>query len=686
MVNDTSVSNGNVADTFVATAVGSPAVASVLLVDDQPAKLLAYEAVLSGLKVNCVRAHSGREALKQLLLQEFAVIVLDVSMPEMDGFETARLIREHHRLQHTPIIFVTGIHLSELDQLRGYEAGAIDYISVPVAPDILRTKIAVLVELHQRRTALEALNKSLAEARAKLESKQAASRSDHAAELSAIFDHPSHINTILQVERDAQGAVKDWRYRDANAVALRLLGLKREDLIGRFITEVPLTDRISVATEKYGEVLRHGGVARYEARHGSADYLVTAYRIDDDCIVASATDITDAKRIESALRRREGQLRESEERFRELEHELRQADAMKDEFLAMLSHELRNPTAAISNAAQALTQLLANEDTEQSLVTIVQRQVAHLSRLLDDLLDVARITQGRIELQREHVTLQQCVQAAIETTEPLMREKNQRLAVVQSSQPQWVFADRVRLTQCIANLLNNAAKYTNTGGEIRVRTFSENGHVGVEVIDCGVGIASDLLPRVFDLFVQGERPLDRSQGGLGIGLTVCRKLIEMHGGSITGKSDGAGLGATFTLRLPQASGPMRIIANANPSGSMQRVLIVDDNHDAADSLALLLQLQGHETLTVYSGDEALTRAVEFAPALALLDIGLPDIDGYEVARRLKNLLPTLKLLAVTGYGLLEDKVRSAAAGFDLHLVKPVALTDLDQAFARLQVG
>src|SRR4051812_30116448 len=231
-MNDTRAPLGTAAAPFVATSVATSTIASVLLVDDQPAKLLSYEAILGDLQLRCVRAYSGREALKQLLLQEFAAIVLDVSMPDMDGFETARMIREHPRLERTPIIFVTGINVSEFDQLKGYEVGAIDYIAVPVIPEILRSKIAVLVELHQRRSALQAVNKSLAEARAELESRHASVIAQREAEHEAIFEHPSHVNAVIEVVRDSDGKIRDWRYRNANRSAAALVGLQREQIIG----------------------------------------------------------------------------------------------------------------------------------------------------------------------------------------------------------------------------------------------------------------------------------------------------------------------------------------------------------------------------------------------------------------------------------------------------------------------
>lgn len=526
---------------------------SILLVDDQPARLLTYEAILASLDVECVRALSGREALKQLLSKDFALILLDVNMPEMDGFETARLIREHPRWERTPIIFATGINISNLDQLRGYQAGAIDYIPVPVVPEILRSKVAVLAELHQRRRSLEAANTSLTQARAELELR--------------------HASAIAE--------------RDAQLHAIREAGPRAND------------DR-------------------------------------------------------------------------------------KDEFLAMLSHELRNPAAAIGNAAQALARLVADRDKERALVGIVDRQIRHLRRLLDDLLDVARITQGRIEIYRERLTLQSCIELALETTQSLIDEKDHRLAIDARPEPLWVNADKVRFAQCISNLLTNAAKYTERGGHIHVRAFIEGGTAVVEIADSGIGMPAELIPRVFELFVQGERGLDRAQGGLGVGLAVCRRLMELQEGSVTGISPGIGKGSTFTLRVPLAGETLDVTSiGTDGNGSRARVLIVDDNRDAADSLALLLQLEDHATLTAYCSADALTQAVTFDPQFVLLDIGLPEMDGYEVARRLKTMVPHARLIAISGYGLTGDKQRSANSGFEAHLVKPVNLTDLHTAFASL---
>jgi len=363
--------------------------------------------------------------------------------------------------------------------------------------------------------------------------------------------------------------------------------------------------------------------------------------------------------------------------LRRLQEALEETDRRKDEFLAMLAHELRNPVAPIRSAAEVLSRLSGEDQQQQGLIEIVQRQAAQLSRLLDDLLDVARVTQGRIELRCEVLSVASCIELAVEMVSPLIREKQHRLVVQPVVGPLHVDADRVRLVQCISNVLTNAAKYTNPGGEIRVSARAEGTEAVIEISDSGVGIAPELLPRVFERFVQSERTLDRAQGGLGLGLAIVQRLIAMHGGRVSASSAGPGRGSSFVLRLPRASPAGQRAPEARaPSEGRRRVLVVDDNQDAADSLTQLLQLEGHETRTVYSAEAAIEQAVQFNPEVMLLDIGLPGMDGYEVARRIKAAEVPVRLVALSGYGQAEDKRRAAAAGFDTHLVKPIDLAQL----------
>jgi signal transduction histidine kinase len=374
-------------------------------------------------------------------------------------------------------------------------------------------------------------------------------------------------------------------------------------------------------------------------------------------------------------------LREAQDALRARERQLHVADRRKDEFLAMLAHELRNPLAPIRNASELLARMLPAEPHMQSTVAIVKRQIAHLARLVDDLLDVSRITQGRIELQRKPIDIASVIAQAMESVEPIMREKRHKVFVAAEYGPFYVNGDSARLVQCISNILTNSAKYTDAGGEIRVEVRSEQSQAVIAIADNGVGIAPELLSQIFDLFVQSDRTLDRSQGGLGIGLSVVQRLIEMHGGSVSARSSGPGQGSTFEVRLPIVDAPRkREEAPSIASVSPRRILIVDDNTDAADSLALLLQMEGHVAQPVYGPNEALERATEFDPEIILLDIGLPGMDGYEVAKRVRARGSKAQIVALTGYGQFEDIERAHAAGFDAHLVKPV---DLQMLFQKL---
>jgi PAS domain S-box-containing protein len=359
-----------------------------------------------------------------------------------------------------------------------------------------------------------------------------------------------------------------------------------------------------------------------------------------------------------------------------LDAALSAANRQKDEFLAMLAHELRNPLAPIRTAGEVLAQALPADPRLQQAVAMIQRQSRQLTRLVDDLLDVSRITRGRIELERAPLALATIVDQAVETVAAQAAARRQRLLVQRPDPGLGVHGDATRLVQCLTNLLNNAVKFTPAGGEIRLRIEPAAGAVRIAVEDTGIGLAADFLPRVFDLFTQGEQALDRASGGLGIGLSVVRRLAEMHGGSIEAASDGPGRGATFTLTLPCFGLPAPQPASRPqlPVGT-RRVLVVDDNQDAADSLAWLLRLDGHEVETAYSASAALEGVARGAPQVVLLDIGLPQMDGYEVARRIRAreapAAPGATLVALTGYGQPEDRARALASGFDGHLVKPV---------------
>ena len=570
---------------------------NILLVDDQPARLLTYQTVLGDLNQNLVSVSSGLAALDQLMREEFAVVLLDVSMPDMDGFEAARLIHEHPRFVRTPIIFVTGVHMSELDRLRGYKLGAVDYVSVPVVPEILRSKVAVLVELYCKRRELVDLNRHLAEANEQL----------------------AQANTALQAEKTRELHSLNESLQQANR------DLERTNII--------LQSEIAVRS-----------------------------------------------RAEQALK---------------------EADRHKDEFLAMLAHELRNPLAPIRNAVH-LMKMKSLEDPQLLLSRdIIDRQLIQLSRLVDDLLDVSRITRGKINLARQRVELHELVERAVETITPAIQARGHTLEVEVPERPLAIYGDPMRLTQALGNVLGNAAKYTDTGGRITVRVRRRRRDVEISVRDTGIGIVPEVLPCIFDLFTQVDQPSGRPQGGLGIGLALVRQLVEMHGGTVTASSAGPGKGSEFVIRLPlsveraedeadtegaasAAAQPAKIAAPARPK-ARHRILVADDNPDARESLATLLSLSGHEVFRAQDGSEALQEAERCRPNVALLDIGMPHANGYEVARRIRG-EPwgrDMVLVALTGWGQDSDRRRSHEAGFNSHLTKPVDPHVLDELLERV---
>ena len=517
---------------------------NILLVDDQPGKLLTYETMLAPLDETLVKASSGEEALQLLLKAEFAIVLLDVCMPNLDGFELASMIRQHPRCQRTAVIFISAVQMTNLDQIKGFEAGAVDYMSVPVVPELLRARVSVFADLYRKTAALERMNREL--------------------------------------ER---------------RVAERTAELER--------------------------------------------------------------DLSERKRLEQALVT---------------------ADRRKDEFLAVLAHELRNPLAPIRTAVDTMWLRPMQDDTLLQCRDVIGRQIEQLTRLVDDLMDVSRITRGSIKLQREPVDVADIVLRAVETQRPVLDARRHELTVELPPEPVVVEGDVTRLSEAVGNLLNNAAKYTEENGRITIKAERCDGEALVRVKDSGLGIPPDLLPSVFEMFTQIDNTLHRAQGGLGIGLALVRELTEMHGGRIEGFSEGLGKGSEFVLRLPlrpdlrlpQAPRERGLGTRELPSGPC-RVLVVDDNRDAAQSLAVMLRLSGHEVQVAHDGPAALSAAERARPDLVLLDIGMPGMSGLEVARRLRA-LPwgrAVLLVAQTGWGQEEDRQRAREAGFDLHLTKPI---------------
>jgi len=370
---------------------------------------------------------------------------------------------------------------------------------------------------------------------------------------------------------------------------------------------------------------------------------------------------------------------------------LQETDRRKDEFLAILAHELRNPLAPLRNALQLIRVASNDAQVLEKAHGLMERQVQQMVRLIDDLMDISRITRGKIELRKERIELAAVIQDAVETSRPLIEAAGHELTVVYPPEPIFLDADPTRMAQVFANLLNNAAKYTQSGGRIRLTGERQGEEVVVKVRDSGIGIPADMLPHVFEMFTQVDRSLERSQGGLGIGLSIVRGLIELHGGSVEAHSAGPGRGSEISVRLAvhpsTANVPAAAVAGRPAAPPRRRILVVDDNRDSADSLALLLTLQGSEVRTAYDGLEAIEAAAAFQPDVVLSDIGMPRLNGYDAAQRIREQCRGRKvvLVAMTGWGQEEDKRRSTAAGYDVHLVKPVELAALERLLVALEV-
>ena len=488
---------------------------------------------------------------------------------------------------------------------------------------------------------------------------------------------------------------RDRRYLWASRQYGKWLGLPLERIVGRPIAEVIGDETARRLEPRFARVLAGERVAYEEElefpvigrRWVSGVYVPTRdERGTVDGWVAAIDDVTDRKGVEEALRESEVRLQEQIERAegarRDAEHALaavREANRRKDEFLAMLAHELRNPLAPIRNAVAAMRTLRLDDAQLDRVRDIVDRQVTHMTRLVDDLLDVSRITRGKIKLERAPIALSDVIEEAIESARPLIEQHEHTLSLALEPTPIALEGDRARLVQVVANLLSNAAKFTPRGGHIVVETARADRRALIKVRDTGIGIPRERQDEIFELFAQEESTLARSQGGLGIGLTLVRQLVALHGGTVAVESEGRGRGSEFTIALPAlvaselaASASAADASSPSASGAL-RVLVVEDNPDAAESFAMLLDLEGHDVRVAHHGVQALRLLDDFTPHVAFLDIGLPEMTGYELAKRMRAdpRLRGVVLVALTGYGGEEDKQQARAAGFDHHLTKPV---------------
>jgi PAS domain S-box-containing protein len=478
----------------------------------------------------------------------------------------------------------------------------------------------------------------------------------------------------------------------ANQTELDLLGYTRDEYVGHHIAEFhadpPVIDDI-LSKLTCGECIQ-GYEARLRCKDGSIRYVLISSNVlwEDGKFIHTrcfTRDVTPQKNAELALRR-EVEIRQ------QAEAALRETDRRKDEFLATLAHELRNPLAPIRQAALIAKTASATDAQKRWSHDVISRQVHHMSLLLDDLLDVSRITRGTLELRTEMTELAEIVDAAIETARPVIDAKRHRFSMEMPAQPVVFAADPLRLAQVLANLLTNAAKYTDPAGEVRLRASAHPEHIIIAVSDTGIGMSPDALSRVFVMFSQVHSSQDRSEGGLGIGLALAKGLVTLHGGVIEARSAGLGRGSEFVVKLPRhtiGDSKQPTMTLDTSRATQRRILIADDNRDAAESLAMLLRLEGHDVTVANNGREALARFNTIEPEVAVLDIGMPDLNGYEVARHVRQqpLGRAVTLIALTGWGQEADKTRALAAGFDHHFTKPIEpqqLTQLLRADARIE--
>jgi signal transduction histidine kinase/DNA-binding response OmpR family regulator len=666
----------------------------ILVVDDLATQRLTIEAALAELDEHVVSVGSGREALKYLLDNDAAVILLDVNMPDMDGFETAALIRQRQRTAHTPIIFLTA-DTDELQAMRGYALGAVDYLFCPFLPEVLRTKVRVFVQVVRvreriRREAEQRIDLSRAQAaRAAAEDQSHRLRflAEASGVLTRLLDGEPFVDDLLGlfVPIVADMAALVLRVGGVDSGESTWVGAQANGTSSAQSSPVPHAGLSAAIASS----LQSGEVATVPAPEGGVMGIAFPLTVRGSTYGTLGTVMTDSGRryssddielIEMVTARTAVALDN-----RRLFAELQERDRRKDEFLAMLSHELRNPLGAISTAVRVLELVDGSDERAGRARGVIERQSLHLTRMVDDLLEVSRVTAGRITLVHGLVNLRELVDRAVDAVRSSGRVEGHRLHV--SGPDAMVEADDARMEQVITNLLVNALKYTDPGGEIAIAIEVEGGQASVSVKDSGIGIGPDLLPHVFDIFVQGRQTLARAEGGLGLGLALVRKLVLLQGGTVDVTSEGVGKGSTFVVRLPCSAAAVPVRApepDAPPVVGALRVLLVEDHQDARDMMRSLLALRGHEVFEAVSGPAAVEMAREVKPHLALVDLGLPGFDGFEVARRIRDsdLAPPPMLVAITGYGQAEDRQRTLDTGFDAHLVKPITPEHLAHVLER----
>jgi PAS domain S-box-containing protein len=628
--------------------MNDPTANLILNVDDNDGARYAKSKILVRAGFEVIEAANGTEALERARVSMPDLILLDVKLPDINGFEVCRQIKATPETSAILVLQTSAAAVQSIDKIKGLNEGADSYLIEPIEPAELIAHVRALLRVRRAEGALRESEERFRQ----------------------MAENIDDVFWMLDPSTDQLLYVSPAYHRLwGDGAMFRVPGL------GHWAGHIHADDEATVETAYRGlaegtpyeieyRIVRFDGTTRWVAERAFPvrDPLARIYRL-----AGVVNDISERKANEMVLR---------------------EADRRKDEFLAMLAHELRNPLAPIRNAIELVDPSRA--PTAQNFETmrgVIGRQVRHLSRLVDDLLDVARITQGKITLRQESVSLESAIEAAIETVAPALALKDHKLTTTMPDQPLHITGDGVRIAQILGNVLSNAVKYTPQGGEILIDVRESNDDVQITVRDNGVGMSAETLPSIFDLFVQSQSSLERSEGGLGIGLPLARTLVELHGGHIQAFSNGAGQGSEIVVRLPltRAAQAAQHASSApatapHDAGSALRLLLVDDSVDAATLLSMVLEADGFDVKIAHEAQSALEIAAGFKPEVILLDLGLPGMDGLQLAREMRNRTVTANalLIAVTGYGQAADRQRSQEAGFDYHLVKPVSVDEIQR--------
>jgi PAS domain S-box-containing protein len=660
--------------------------ARILMVDDHPPNLLALEAILSPLGEELVGVTSGEDVLRQLLEGEFALILMDVQMPGMDGIETAAVIKQRQRNRSTPIIFLTAIAKDPSFIFKGYSQGAVDYLLKPFDPEILRTKVSVFVDLWRRG---ELIKRQAAMLRAQ-ELREMERRSE--VRFHALTDSMPQCVWAARRDGEIYYCNRVWRDYAGPDAGISFFGGVPPDELSSLQAAWSAAIRGGRGLEREQRLRRHDGELRWHLcrvvpehdEHGA----VVGW-------IATSTDIDHQKRVEGAHAAL--LLREQEARA-----QLEAANRSKDEFLATVSHELRTPLNAILGWTRMLRTgaVEGGEKLRRALETI-ERNARAQTQLVEDILDVSRIIAGKLRVQVGRIDLRSVILAAVDAVRPAADAKQLELVLDLRDDASEFYGDPDRLQQVVWNLLSNAIKFTPGKGKVTIELRRSNGHVEIVASDTGMGIARDFLPHVFDRFRQADSSSTRMQGGLGLGLAIVRHLVEVHGGTVRAESEGDGQGARFTVRMPvrqfedqpaegsavNGGGPhLQAVKQIEPvSLAGIRVLVVDDEADARELIRVMLGTHGAEVVVVASADEAMAEIARDPPDALVSDIGLPAEDGYALIRRVRSQPATARLpaLALTAYASAADHRRALEAGFQRHVAKPVEPAELAGVLAAM---